>query len=187
MRFDVQLRFATSHFESHPEDVRKRREQFHTAAFISTSPIPIHTKDYEDVLSIPLTSDFPSVPAIIAGDCNISCYEELDSFLLPPFCFVDGFLIAKPCEEPPYQAHPTYGMNIMRAKKGPFKKPLCRLDYILVHGPNTDISKEEHLSGYIGDEPVCSAEVASDPEGRDEMIWASDHLGHWISVRWAPL
>ncbi|PPR06606.1 hypothetical protein CVT24_001791 [Panaeolus cyanescens] len=182
-----QLRFCTSHFESHPEDVRKRREQFHTAALVATAPISIHNEAYEDslwALPIPLTTIFPSIPAIITGDCNIKSYDELDSFLLPPFCFVDGFLAANPSTEPPYRAHPTYGLNVNVKRISPFKKPVCRLDYIFLRGSNLDIVKEEKSSGNIGDLPVCPIETASDATGRDGLIWASDHLGHWLSVRW---
>jgi hypothetical protein len=36
--------------------------------------------------------------------------------------------------------------------------------------------------GFLGDEPIRTSDVATDEEGKVGNVWASDHLGVWVSV-----
>jgi len=135
VRDRVVLRIGTAHFESHPEDIRKRHEQFDTTAYILANSGNIldenrslNSHDIDD-------GQTPFIPAIFTGDCNVRGYSELDP-LIYRHHFHDAFLIAHPISdsESPFFAHPTYGLtlinqqNTFKFKAGPPK----RLDYVFV-------------------------------------------------------
>ena len=121
------MRIGTAHFESHPEDKRKRREQFQVSADILTSsesPLP-RGNDQSDSRSI-TPNEF--VPAVLTGDCNICSYDELNPLLNPENpesdntpAFIDAFLAAarpielsdRDSEEPldPFTSHPSFGVT----------------------------------------------------------------------------
>jgi len=58
--------------------------------------------------------------------------------------------------------------------------PPKRLDYIFVRG--VEVKEGPDQAGFLGNEPVCTSEVARDEEGKDGKVWASDHLGVWVDV-----
>ncbi|KAL5535068.1 hypothetical protein ACEPAF_3161 [Sanghuangporus sanghuang] len=155
------MRIGTSHFESHPEDKRKRREQFEVSAEILTSTESFFFNDSSPRASVqfePATST-EFVPAILTGDCNICSYEELNPLLIPEPdtpTFIDAFLSTRPIKEnpdrdsesplSPFTSHPTFGLTHPNRKPFNFGSNSAkkrhthripearRLDYIFTHG-----------------------------------------------------
>ena len=122
-----------------------------------------------------------SIPAILAGDFNVRNYAELD-YLLSECSFRDAFLVARPIpeSESPFVVYPTYGVTLPN-RQNKFKHkagPPNRSDYVFVHG--VEVKDGVDGAGFLGDEPVCALDIAKDEEGRDERVWASDHLGIWV-------
>jgi hypothetical protein len=155
------------------EDRRKRRNKFKTATHVLASPGDILDSSFGSI-------DGPPVSAILAGDCNVQDYTELDPLFSQPHPFRDAFIAARPTQEPPFNAYPTYNMTIT-LRSGPYKpgNPK-RLDYIFVRGVN--VAEGSNKAGFIRDQPVCSLDVATDKEGKEGKLWASDHLGIWVTL-----
>jgi len=191
MRASTQIRFATSHFESHPEDIRKRAQQFRTAAHISTSKGLMLDETFDIDPDLPVTPDSHNVPAIIGGDCNLRAYEELSVITSPPYLFVDALLHAQPCDGEPLHAHPTFGMTVTH--KNGFYKPKAprRLDYILTRGSNLLIRSGEGMAGTFGQSQISKPNllVEQDDDDDDDQgseVWLSDHLGVWVTLGFTP-
>ncbi|KAL5534713.1 hypothetical protein ACEPAG_1177 [Sanghuangporus baumii] len=189
---------GTSHFESHPEDKRKRREQSEVSAEILTSTESFFFNDSSPRANdrSELTSPTEFVPAILTGD-----YDPT---------FIDAFLAARPIKEltdcdsesplSPFTSHPTFGVTLPNRKPFRFgfnfgsnsgKKrntgripEARRLDYIFTHAlhpASESLSRCHNLeAGLSGDEQVCEKSEAEDEEGRDGRVFASDHLGVWV-------
>ncbi|KAL5495748.1 hypothetical protein ACEPAI_1212 [Sanghuangporus weigelae] len=128
------MRIGKPHFESHPEDKRKRREQFEVSAEILTSTVSFFFNDSSPRASIQSEPATPTefVPAILTGDCNICSYDELNPLLNPGSdgpTFIDAFLAARPIKEltdcdsgsplSPFTSHPTFGVTSPNRK--PFR------------------------------------------------------------------
>jgi endonuclease/exonuclease/phosphatase family metal-dependent hydrolase len=130
----------------------------------------------------PDSHQITSIPAILAGDFNVRNYTELD--YLSECSFRDAFLVARPIpeSESPFAVYPTYGLTLIN-RQNKFKRragPPNRSDYVFVHG--VEVKDGVDGAGFLGDEPVCALDIAKDEEGRDERVWASDHLGIWVNL-----
>lgn len=125
-----------------------------------------------------------AVPAILTGDLNVRTHDELD-ILQSNYSFRDGFLAARPisASSSPFLAYPTYGLTLTNRKSmfGFKDGAPKRLDYTLIH--SEEIAVEPKASGFIGDKPVCTSDIATDEEGEGGNVWASDHLGIWVNVK----
>lgn len=210
-----QLRIGTSHFESAPRDVERRRRQFLTAARLLTftgmhasieSPaFPRRSVDeFEDFLRSRASEggltaeDLAEVPAsIICGDTNIEGYQELSPLLDGPLGFVDTFASAHPPSvdgtdvnarnKEIYSTHPTFGTTYT---EDPVSYSPKRIDYILAHEGGR--SKLKVLSAKTLGSEVCrvKGEDGQVREGACEggkggKMFPSDHLGVVVELQFA--
>ncbi|ORY76576.1 Endonuclease/exonuclease/phosphatase [Leucosporidium creatinivorum] len=211
----IALRVGTSHFESAPQDVERRRRQFLTAARLLTFPrmhasiespsFPrrsvdefegfLHSRAAEGGLTPDDLAEVP--PSIICGDTNIEGYEELAPLLDGPLGYVDTFASAHPPSADAadlavrntelYSTHPTFGTTYT---EDPIPVSPKRIDYILAHKGGS--SKLRVLSAKTVGGEVCRVRgedgrmrEAVCVGGKEGKMYPSDHLGVVVELEFA--